>query len=90
MNRILGEATCGPFQADDAFMIPAGAIPPGVTLHLPYGRVPSVTGPNANAITLVGLRPFSAPWCQPTTGERCPPDGLSNPVTDASAFSPLA
>jgi outer membrane receptor protein involved in Fe transport len=76
LNRILGDGTCGPFQSDDTFIIPAASIPAGVTLHLPYGRVPSVTGPNPNPITLVGLRPFSAPLCQPTTGEGCPPDGL--------------
>lgn len=76
LNRILGDGACGPFQADDTFVVPAGAIPAGVTLRLPYGRVPSVTGPNANPITLVGLRPLSAPLCQPTTGEGCPPDGL--------------
>ncbi|MCS7023960.1 MAG: TonB-dependent receptor [Bryobacteraceae bacterium] len=76
LNRILGEGTCGPFQADDTFVIPSGAIPPGVTLHLPYGNVAAVTGPNPNPITLVGLRPFSAPLCQPLTGEGCPPDRL--------------
>ena len=48
----------------------------GVTLHLPYGRVASVTGPNANPITLVGLRKYSSPLCQPTPGESCPVDGV--------------
>lgn len=67
---------CGPFTEDSAFNIPAGAIPSGVTLHLPYGSVPSVTGPNANPITLVGLRKYSSPFCQPTTGLGCPPDGI--------------
>jgi hypothetical protein len=38
--------------------------------------VPSVTGPNATDITLVGTRPYSAPFCQPTTGKGCPPDGV--------------
>ena len=47
-----------------------------MTLHLPYGSVPSVTGPNPTAITLVGLRPYSSPFCQPTTGAGCPPDGV--------------
>ena len=68
--------SCGPFGADAAYSIPAGAIPPGVTLHLPYGSVPVVTGPNANPITLVGLRKYSSPLCEPTTGAGCPPDGI--------------
>jgi hypothetical protein len=68
--------SCGPFGADSAYSVPAGAIPPGVTLHLPYGSVPLVTGPNANPITLVGLRKYSSPFCEPTTGAGCPPDGV--------------
>jgi len=66
--------TCGPFGADGDYIIPANAIPAGVTLHLPYGSVPSVTGPNANPITLIGLRRYSSPLCEPTTGIGCPPD----------------
>ena len=75
LNQIPG-LSCGPFGADSAYFIPAGAIPPGVTLHLPYGSVPTVTGPNANPITLVGLRKYSSPLCEPTTGAGCPPDGI--------------
>lgn len=67
---------CGQYYGDSAFFIPAGEIPAGMTLHLPYGSVPTVTGPNPTDITLVGLRPFSSPNCQPTTGEGCPADGL--------------
>jgi hypothetical protein len=67
---------CGPFAEDDSSYLEPGAIPSGVTLHLPYGSVPAVTGPNPTAITLVGLRPYSAPFCQPTTGAGCPPDGV--------------
>jgi len=75
LNQIPGQS-CGPFGADSAYSIPAGAIPAGVTLHLPYGSVPIVTGPNANPITLVGLRKYSLPLCEPTTGAGCPPDGI--------------
>jgi hypothetical protein len=75
LNQIPGQS-CGPFGADRAYYIPANTIPAGVTLHLPYGSVPSVTGPNNPAITLVGLRPYSSPFCQPTTGAGCPPDGI--------------
>ena len=67
---------CGPFEEDSEFFIPAGTIPAGMTLHLPYGSVPSVTGPNPTDITLVGLRKYSSPFCQPTTGVGCPPDGV--------------
>jgi hypothetical protein len=75
MRRIPG-MTCGPFGADGDYIIPANAIPAGVTVRLPYGSVPSVTGPNANPITLVGLRRYSSPLCEPTTGMGCPPDGV--------------
>jgi hypothetical protein len=67
---------CSQFFADSSFTVPAGEIPVGDTLHLPYGSVPSVTGPNPTDITLVGLRPYSSPNCQPTTGVGCPADGL--------------
>ncbi|HET7212629.1 MAG TPA: carboxypeptidase regulatory-like domain-containing protein [Terriglobia bacterium] len=83
LNQIPGMA-CGPFQEDSDFHVPAGAIPPGVTLHLPYGSVSSVTGPNANPIRLVGLRKYSSPFCEPSTGIGCPLDGV--PVF-ASIFS---
>jgi hypothetical protein len=67
---------CGPFYADSSFTVAANEIPAGFTLHLPYGSVKSVTGPNPNPITIVGLRPYSSPLCQPTTGVGCPPDGV--------------
>jgi hypothetical protein len=67
---------CGPFYADSSFTIAANEIPAGFTLHLPYGSVKTVTGPNPNPITIVGLRPYSSPLCQPTTGVGCPPDGV--------------
>src|SRR3984885_10066927 len=88
LNNIPG-MSCGPFGEDSAYQIPANAIPPGVTLHLPYGAVPSVTGPNPNPITLVGLRKYSSPLCQPATGVGCPPDGV--PVfSSLFAMAPLA
>ena len=78
LNLIPG-MSCGPGGEDTQYMIPAGAIPAGVTLHLPYGSVPTVTGPNPTAINLVGLRPFSSPNCQPTVPNPlisgCPADG---------------
>ena len=95
LNRIPG-MSCGPFGADDQYTVPAGAIPAGVTVHLPYGAVPSVTGPNPNPITLVGLRRYSSPLCEPTTGVGCPPDGVpvfssifSNPPIANSSYNSL-
>jgi outer membrane receptor protein involved in Fe transport len=78
ISTVSGDSSlaCGPFGEDTAYTIAAGEIPAGYTLNLPYGNVPSVTGPNPNPITLVGLRPYSSPLCQPTTGVGCPADGL--------------
>ncbi|MCU1314921.1 MAG: Oar protein, partial [Candidatus Acidoferrum typicum] len=66
---------CGPFFADSSFSLPAGSIPVGFTLHLPYGSVPTV-GPGNPDINLVGLRRYSSPICEPTTGVGCPSDGV--------------
>jgi len=67
---------CGPFFADSAFNIAAGEIPAGVTLHMPYGSQAVVTGPNPTPITLVGLRKYSSPRCDPFTGNGCPSDSV--------------
>jgi len=67
---------CGPYSSDGAYTIAAGEIPPGFTLHMPYGPQPTVTGPNPNPITLVGIRKYSSPLCNPMTGVGCPPDGV--------------
>jgi hypothetical protein len=77
-NPALSSAySCGPFDSDSAYDLPAGSLPAGFNLHLPYGSVSSVAGgPSSPAITLVGLRPYSSPICQPTTGTGCPPDGV--------------
>lgn len=75
LNLIPG-FSCGPYGEDDAYVIPANAIPEGVTLHLPYGSVPVVTGPNPAPITLVGLRRYSSPNCEPITGAGCPDDEI--------------
>ena len=55
--------------------IAASSIPSGFTLHLPYGPVSQVTGPNPTPITLVGLRRYSSPLCNPLSGKGCAPDG---------------
>jgi len=68
---------CGQFYADSSFFIPEGT---NLTadLHLPYGSTPVIpagTPVGENGITLVGLRPFSSPICEPLTGVGCPGDG---------------
>jgi hypothetical protein len=76
---VSADYSCGPFDSDDAYDLPAGSIPAGFALHLPYGEITQVSGsatsPNP-AITLVGLRPYSSPICQPVGGSGCPPDGV--------------
>jgi hypothetical protein len=67
---------CAQYFADAPYFIPAGEIPDGMTLHLPYGSQPVVTGPNPTDITLVGLRQYSSPQCDPLTGSGCPADGI--------------
>lgn len=80
---------CGPYFADSPFFIPTteGAVPtvaPAGGLHLPYGvNGPSVIPAGAridsvapNGITLVGLRQYSSPRCDPLSGNGCPSDGV--------------
>ena len=70
---------CSQFFADSSFFIPGGTVLP-VDLHLPYVQNHSVitagTTIGPNGITLVGLRPYSSPQCDPLSGNGCPPDGV--------------
>jgi Carboxypeptidase regulatory-like domain len=79
LNAILGNGTCGPFFADSSFSIPGGTTLP-VALHLPYAQnhsvIPAGTTLGANGITLVGLRPYSSPQCDPLSGTGCPLTGV--------------
>jgi hypothetical protein len=77
LSTLTGDSSlsCGPFSADSSYTIQPGEIPAGFTLHLPYGPAASVTGPNSNPITLVGLRRYSSPLCNPLTGAGCSPTG---------------
>ncbi|MGA8149455.1 MAG: carboxypeptidase regulatory-like domain-containing protein [Terriglobales bacterium] len=79
LNSILGDGTCGQFYADTSFFIPGGTVLP-VALHLPYAQnhsvIPKGTTVGPNGITLVGLRPYSAPQCDPMTGSGCPTSGI--------------
>jgi hypothetical protein len=82
LNATLGAGTCGPFLEDNSFFIPAGTQIAPQGLHLPYNAgsggllIPGGTTVGANGITLVGLRPYSSPNCQPLAGTGCPLDGI--------------
>ncbi len=74
--------TCGPVGEDATFFIPGNTVIPqglpGGGLTLPYGPtrfIPSGSTVGPNGITLVGLRPYSSPNCNPLTGAGCPNDG---------------
>jgi len=77
---ILGDGSCGPYFSDSAFFIPAGSVTGPNGLHLPYGpNGPTLIPANttlANDITLVGLRRYSSPQCDPMTAIGCPGDGI--------------
>lgn len=67
---------CGAFFADTGYFIQPGTVLP-IDLHLPYGStkvVPAGTTVGPAGISIVGLRPYSSPNCEPLTGVGCPPD----------------
>ncbi len=80
LNAALGLSGCGPQSADNSYFLPPGTVISN-PLHLPYNAgaggltvAPGTVGPNG--ITLVGLRQYSSPLCQPLTGTGCPSDGV--------------
>jgi hypothetical protein len=79
LNAVLGDGTCGQYFADSAFFIPGGTVLP-VDFHLPYAQnnsvIPAGTTIAPNGITLVGLRRYSSPQCDPLSGTGCPADGI--------------
>jgi len=79
LNAVLGAGTCGPYYADSSFFIPGNTVLP-VDFHLPYAQnhsvIPAGTTIGPNGITLVGLRPYSSPQCDPLSGNGCPSDGI--------------
>jgi hypothetical protein len=88
---------CSPTVEDSEFLIPASAVAPAGGFHIPYGPngptvIPagsSIGSVAPNGLTLVGLRPFSSPNCNPFTGAGCPADGI--PVfTDIFAEDTIA
>jgi len=78
LNAVLGDGTCGQYFADSAFTIDPGTVLP-VDFHLPYAQNNSVIPAGTvltNGLTLVGLRKYSSPQCDPLTGDGCPADGI--------------
>jgi Carboxypeptidase regulatory-like domain len=79
LNSILGDGTCAQFFADSSYFIPAGTVL-NSSLQLPYAQnhsiIPKGTVVGPNGITLVGLRPYSSPQCNPLTGAGCPTTGV--------------
>jgi hypothetical protein len=72
---------CGTFGTDSEYFIPANAVIPAGGLYLPYGAngpqtLPAGTVVGPKGITLVGLRRYSSPNCDPLTGTGCPADGV--------------
>jgi Carboxypeptidase regulatory-like domain len=76
------QTTCGAFGEDSSYFIPNGTIIPAGGLPLPYnagsGGLTLPAGPLSapgGGVTLVGLRKYSSPLCQPLAGTGCPSDG---------------
>jgi len=82
---------CGPFSSDSSysFTLPAGQTfhlpyapggPGGANIPCPQIGAPAgctITGAaGGTPITLVGLRPYSSPNCNPIAGTGCPVDGV--------------
>jgi len=83
---------CGPFLADSpyTFTLPVGmtfhlpyaspATPGGPNIPCPIANAPAactITGASGGTpVTLVGTRPYSSPFCDPLSGNGCPPDGI--------------
>jgi Carboxypeptidase regulatory-like domain len=61
---------CGPFLEDSQWSV---TVPNGFPFHIPNGSVVTGTG---QTLQFVGLRPYSSPSCNPTTGSGCPADGI--------------
>ncbi len=70
INTLDGAGTCAQFGEDSAFTV---TVPNGFPFHMPNGTIVTGTGQTLN---FVGLRPYSSPQCDPTTGNGCPASGI--------------
>jgi outer membrane receptor protein involved in Fe transport len=91
INTIQGPGSCAPFGSDSFYQVtvPAGMqfhlpyapgpIPGAQNIPCPQVGAPSgciITGATGGTpLTLVGLRPYSSPNCNPLTAVGCPADG---------------
>jgi hypothetical protein len=66
INTLDGAGTCAQFGEDSAFSV---TVPIGFNFHMPNGSILPGTG---QTLQFVGLRPYSSPQCDPTTGNGCP------------------
>ncbi len=89
-NLNIPNQPCGPFDSDNSysFTLPAGSVfhlpyipgtgANGANIPCPSATSPAactITGaPGGTPITLVGLRPYSSPNCNPFTAVGCPSD----------------
>ena len=70
INSLDGAGTCAQFGEDAPFTV---TVPSGFNFHMPNGSTVMGAGQTLN---FVGLRPYSSPQCDPTTGNGCPADGV--------------
>jgi hypothetical protein len=70
INTLNGAGSCAQFTEDAAFSV---TVPSGFNFHMPNGTVVPGTGQN---LQFVGLRKYSSPQCDPTTGNGCPLSGV--------------
>jgi outer membrane receptor protein involved in Fe transport len=91
INTIQGAGSCAPFGSDSLYQVtvPAGMqfhlpyapgpVPGAQNIPCPQVGAPSgciITGAaGGTPLTLVGLRPYSSPNCNPLTAVGCPADG---------------
>lgn len=66
INTLDGAGTCAQFGEDAYFSV---TVPSGFNFHMPNG---SIVQGNGQTLQFVGLRPYSSPQCDPTTGNGCP------------------
>jgi len=66
INTLNGAGSCAQFTEDAPFTV---TVPSGFNFHMPNGTVVAGTGQTLN---FVGLRRYSSPQCDPTTGNGCP------------------
>lgn len=84
--------TCGQFLEDAPFVIQQNTVLPN-SLHLPYAQnssvIPAGTNVGPNGITLIGLRPYSSPQCNPLNGYDFTAGAFINgcPVSGVPVFS---